>query len=170
MSLPEGYSIRLFLPGDEAILSALTVQSIKRLGLRHYSTEQVRAWAARIDPPERFADRVAAGAIVLVALAKHSLPVAYTLVEADGEGDAHLDMLYCHPQHTRQGLADALLAKAEDCSVANKSRRIYAEASELARPAFERAGYTLQHRRDFAIELDGKPVPIHNYALEKRLI
>ena len=98
------------------------------------------------------------------------MPVAYTLVEEDNEGDAHLDMLYCHRQHTRQGLADELLSMAEECARANHARRIYTEASELARPAFERAGYSLQHRRDFAIEHNGRAVPIYNYAMEKRLI
>ncbi|MBB3032974.1 hypothetical protein [Alteriqipengyuania lutimaris] len=52
--------------------------------------------------------------------------------------------------------------------------RLYTEASELARPAFERAGYHgaferagyhVSHRRDF--EVDG--VAIHNFAMEKVL-
>ena len=47
--------------------------------------------------------------------------------------------------------------------------RLYTEASELARPAFERAGYVMQHPRDFTIEHDGREVAIHNYAMEKPL-
>lgn len=78
-------------------------------------------------------------------------------------------MLYCHQQHTRLGLADALLNMAEEAATAIGSLRIYTEASEPARPAFERAGYTMTHRRDFTIEHDGKDVPIHNYAMEKHL-
>lgn len=97
------------------------------------------------------------------------MPVAFTLVEEDCDGDAHLDMLYCHYQHSRQGLADALIGEAEKYAQANGSARIYTEASELALPAFERAGYTVLHRRDFAIEGDEGPVPIYNYAMEKRL-
>ncbi len=74
-------------------------------------------------------------------------------------------MLYGHPDHTRKGLAERLLEAAEGDAVKLGVSRLYTEASELARPAFERAGYVVQHRRDF--EVDG--VPIHNYAMEKHL-
>ena len=87
--------------------------------------------------------------------------VAYALLEPDG----HLDMLYCAPVHSRKGLADRLLKEAQDAAREMKLKRLYTEASELARVAFERAGYAVQSRRDFEIE----GVPIHNYAMEKRL-
>ena len=79
-------------------------------------------------------------------------------------------MLYCHPEHTRRGLADKLLAASEQYARKRKLRHLYTEASELARPAFERAGFVVQHRRDFDIEHDGKAVAIHNYAMEKPLL
>ena len=168
MSLPEGYSIRLFKADDAPSLAAITVSAIKRIGLRHYPKEQVDAWAARHPSPQRFLNRAEAGALILVATAG-TIPVAYALLEEDDDGDGHLDMLYCHQQHTRLGLADALLRMAEEAARANGSARIYTKASELARPAFERVGYEMTHRRDFSIEHDGKDVPIHNYAMEKRL-
>lgn len=75
-------------------------------------------------------------------------------------------MLYCHPDHTRRGLADELLGHAEAYARSLGLSRLFTEASELARPAFERAGYKRQHRRDFEIE----GVPIHNYAMQKFLV
>lgn len=45
------------------------------------------------------------------------------------------------------------------------ARRLHAEASETARPVFERAGFSVTARRDF--EVAG--VPIHNWAVEKSL-
>ena len=77
-------------------------------------------------------------------------------------------MLYCRPQHARQGLAEALLEMAEEAALAQGLPRRYTEASELARAAFERAGYAVQHRRDFTIEGPDGEVSIHNYATEKR--
>lgn len=168
MSLPEGYSIRLFLPGDAPALTAITVSAIRRIGLRHYSREQVKAWAARHPSPERFVERAEAGAVILVATAA-ATPIAYALIDEDEAGDAHLDMLYCHHHHTRQGITDELLALADEAAQAHGSRRIYTEASELARPAFERAGYQVRHRRDFEIDGEDGPVPIHNFAMEKHL-
>jgi putative acetyltransferase len=47
--------------------------------------------------------------------------------------------------------------------------RLFTEASELARPVFERAGYALLHRRDFTIAMGDEHIPIHNYAMEKAL-
>jgi putative acetyltransferase len=44
--------------------------------------------------------------------------------------------------------------------------RIFVEASELARPLFERRGFTLLARNDLV--LDG--VDIHNYRMEKRWV
>ena len=104
-------------------------------------------------------ERFEAGDSILVAVDTDDMPVAYALLESDG----HLDHLYCHPHHTRRGLADRLLAEADRLANSLGADRLYTEASELARAAFQRAGYRVLHRRDF--ELDG--VPIHNFAMEK---
>jgi putative acetyltransferase len=43
--------------------------------------------------------------------------------------------------------------------------RLFVEASENARPVFERAGFIVMRRRDF----DVGGVAIHNYAMERTL-
>ena len=98
----------------------------------------------------------------MIAADEDNRPVAYALLERDG----HLDHLYCHPDHTRRGLADLLLAEAEVMAREWGVKRLFTEASDLARPAFERVGYKVTHKREFAI--DG--VPIHNWAMEKPLV
>ncbi len=165
------YDLRLFRKSDASALADVTLAAIRAVGSRYYSAEQVGAWAARHPGPERFLERAAKGDWIMVAAADGDAPVAYALLEHADEGrnaqtgGGHLDMLYCHPDHTRKGLADALLAKAEEFARETGHARLFTEASELARPAFERAGYTVQSRRDFEIE----GVAIHNYAMEKRL-
>ncbi len=47
--------------------------------------------------------------------------------------------------------------------------RLHTQASELSRPVFARAGFALIARRDFALELGGEHIPMHNYAMEKPL-
>jgi len=155
------YSVRPFDIADAQALADLTLAAIQSIGSRRYSPEQTAAWASRHPGPGRFLERHEGGSIILVAADETDRPVAYSLLEPDG----HLDMLYGHPDHTRQGLAERLLAAAEAHAIKLGVARLYTEASELARPAFERAGYVVQHRRDF--EVDG--VPIHNYAMEKHL-
>ena len=109
--------------------------------------------------------RAKRGAHITVAADETDTPVAYALLEHEpGEG-GHLDMLYCHPDHTRKGLAERVLHAAEHHARSAGLDRLFTEASELARPAFERAGYSVLHRRDF--EIDG--VAIHNFAMEKHL-
>ena len=65
--------------------------------------------------------------------------------------------------------AAALLVEAEAIARKLGVDMLYTEASELARSSFERAGYRVTHRRDFEIAHEGKAIPIHNYAMEKRL-
>ncbi|MEM7690646.1 MAG: GNAT family N-acetyltransferase [Pseudomonadota bacterium] len=171
MTLPDTYSLRTFEPGDERRLTEITRAAIRDMGPRYYSAEQVAAWASRHPSSERIAKRAAQGAHIVVAVERTAQPVAYALLERDTVGDGHLDMLYCHPDHTRRGLADALLSACEDRARAWDCPRLYTEASELARRAFERSGYQVTARRDFTIEAapehGGGEVPIHNYAMEK---
>ena len=157
------YAIRPFRKSDAEALAALTLAAIRSVGSQRYSDAQVAAWAARHPGPKRFLDRHAQGHSIFVAADADDQAVAYALLEPDG----HLDMLYCHPDHTRRGLADELLAHSEQQARNAGLERLYTEASELARPAFERAGYEVVERRDFTIKHAGESVPIHNYAMEK---
>ena len=155
------YTLRPFRDCDAEKLAAVALAAIGEVGVRHYSPEQVAAWANRHPGPAMYRDRAAKGHVIIVAADETDRPVAYAVLEPDG----HVDRLFNHPDHTRRGLATRLLAAVEATARAAGLERLYTEASELARPSFERAGYTMVHRRDFAI--DG--VAIHNYAMERRL-
>ena len=160
------YSLRPFRSDDAPRLNEIFVAAVRTIGPRGYSLEQVDAWAARSPAAEaHILERAAQGQWIVVAADENDVAVAYALLEKNG----HLDHLYCHPQHTRYGLADDLLKAAETKARSWSCAKMYTEASELARPAFERAGYEVIQRRDFTIEHDGKLVPIHNFAMEKAL-
>ncbi len=147
--------------GDAEALARLAIRAIRMIGPHGYTPEQVAVWAARHGDAARFESRAQAGHTILVAVDGEDRPCAYALLEPDG----HLDHLYCDPDHTRRGLVDELLAATEAEAREWAVARLFTEASELARPAFERAGYRVTHRRDFAV--DG--VAIHNFAMEKEL-
>ncbi len=159
------YSIRPYRDADAEALATVNAAAIAEIGPHAYSPEQVAAWSARHPGPEKFRERVAAGHAIFVAADVEDRPVAYALIEPDG----HLDHLYNHPEHTRRGLATQLLATAEAHAAAQGVERIYTEASDLARPAFERAGYVATKKREFTIAHEGREVPIHNWAMEKRI-
>ncbi|MFM7349389.1 MAG: GNAT family N-acetyltransferase [Erythrobacter sp.] len=157
-------AIRPYRPEDAEAIAALTLAAIRITALRAYSPEQVAAWSARFSAA-RVSDWAAKGSLILVAADAGDRAVAYAVLEQDG----HIDMLYCHPEHTGKGLALALLGAAEDAARAQGVTRLFTEASELARPVFLRAGFAVLHRRDFAIRGDNGEVMIHNHAMEKLL-
>lgn len=160
------YTLRPFRSSDAARLSEIFAEAVRVVGAHGYSPEQVAAWAARSPAAEkRIHERVSQGHWIFAAADEQDIAVAYALLEPDG----HLDHLYCHPDHTRRGLANLLLEAAEDQAREWGCAKLYTEASELARPAFERAGYSVTHKRDFTIAHEGREVPIHNYAMEKSL-
>lgn len=155
--------IRPFCNDDAPALAALTLAAIVTIGLRAYSAKQALSWAARHPGAPRFVDSAAKGDLILVATDDDDRPAAYVLMERDG----HIDMLYCHPDHAGKGLATALLAAVEGEARRGGITRLFTEASELARPVFERAAFTLLHRRDFVLPTCGEDIAIHNYAMEK---
>lgn len=154
---------RLYREGDACAIAALTLAAIQQTALRAYSPRQVGAWSVRYSV-QRLLAGAAKGDWIRLAVDGDDTALAYCVMEPDG----HLDMLYCHPEHTGRGLAARLLAEAELAARARHLTRVFTEASELARPVFARAGYSLLHRRDFTIAAEDGEVPIHNYAMEKR--
>jgi putative acetyltransferase len=153
--------IRPYRARDAAALSDLYVRAIRGLAPRHYAPAQVAAWSGEAASPEETHEKCSDGRLVLVAVNSHDQPLAYIDLEADG----HIDMLFCLPEAAGQGIAsklyEALERRARDLAIA----RLHVEASEGARRFFARKGFAMLTRRDF--EVGG--VPIHNYAMEKRL-
>jgi len=158
-------AIRPFRPDDAEALGQITLAAIRETGARAYSPRQIEAWAARHPDPRRFHDGAAKGDTILVRTDDSDRPVAYALVERGG----HVDMLYCDPGHGGGSIGAALLKRLEADARLRGIARLFTEASELARPVFARAGWIELHRRDFTLEHEGAAVPIHNYAMEKRL-
>jgi putative acetyltransferase len=157
--------IRPFVPDDAPALAELTVAAIAMIGPRAYAIEQVLAWAARHPGAPRFVAGAEAGELILVAATADDTPAAYAILQPDGV----LDMLYCHPDHAGRGLATALLFAIHSEAAKRGLEAITTKASEISRPVFERAGYTLLHRRDFTIALGTEQIPMHNYAMVKAL-
>jgi putative acetyltransferase len=82
----------------------------------------------------------------------------------DLEADGHLDFLYSAPEAEGMGVGSALCTAIEERARAERMPRINVEASELAKPLFEKRGFKVICPNDFTI--DG--VAIHNFSMEKR--
>lgn len=153
-------SLRLYRHEDAGILTELHAHSVRHYGPRAYTPAQVAVWAATADVG-RTAARCSDGRQVWVALDNAGGMLGFGDLEADG----HLDMLYVAPEADGLHVGSLLYAAIEAHAREHGMARIFVEASELARPLFERRGFTLLGRND----LDVAGVAIHNYRMEKTL-
>ncbi len=136
-------------------------RSVRELGPRRYTPEQVAAWSPAVRDPALVHRKAADGRTTLIAVDTAGEIVGYGDLETDG----HVDYLYCSREAAGNGVADALLTELVACAKSAGMPRLYTEASELARSVFARHGFTLLHRRDF----ERRGVMIHNYAMERLL-
>ena len=153
--------IRAYRAGDAGRLHEIFVRAVREIGRTAYTPEQVTAWAGPRVSADSLHRLYSDGRATFIAVDENDRAIAFSDLEADG----HVDMLYCDPDYARQGIASTLLAAVEQNARACGIARLYTEASETARPVFEKAGFDVMHRRE--LEVDG--VPIHNWAMEKAL-
>ncbi|HKT95820.1 MAG TPA: GNAT family N-acetyltransferase [Paraburkholderia sp.] len=122
---------------DAAPLASLFRDAILTLTAPHYDAGQRAAWAAVADDLGAFDARLARGMTLVGECAGE--PVAFgQLFPSD-----HVEMLYVAPGWTRRGLASALIARFETLAREARASTLDTDASALARPVFERAGFSL---------------------------
>ena len=153
--------IRLFRDTDAGALAAIFFSSVREIGGRHYTADQVAAWAPGLPDADVFARRASDGRTFLVAIGENGQPIAYGDLEADG----HIDHIYCSPEAAGCGVARLLYEELERVARSAGINVLFVEASEPAKRFFARQGFEQVGRNDF--ELDG--VAIHNYRMRKAL-
>lgn len=131
---PAGVALRPAAPDDVPILSALFARSVETLAAGHYDAAARRAWAA-FAQQAAFSDFVL-GAETFVAV-RDGAVAGFAGLTAGG----HVASLYVAPEAAGRGVArhllEALLARAR----AAGHERVTTDASAVARPVFERAGF-----------------------------
>lgn len=138
LDAPDSIGWRRYAPGRDApALAALFRASVTTLAASRYDAAQRAAWAAAADDLADFDARLARG-LTLVAQCGEA-PVAFgQLFPHD-----HVEMLYVAPAWSRRGLATALVARLEALARESRAAVLTVDASALARPVFERAGFSL---------------------------
>ena len=150
--------IRAFQPSDACALATLFHTSVREVGSRDYSPEQVAAWSPSKPNPASYLRR-AEGRAVFVAVNDEGEPVGYGDLEVDG----HIDHLCCRPDVIGTGVGSALCASIETVAKRANLGILTVEASEGARRLFERRGFKVAARND--LMLNG--VTTHNYQMSK---
>ncbi len=154
----DGGRVRRYHPKDAAAVVALFRDTVRRVNIRDYSPDQVRAWAPD-DLGVGWAGKLAGRFTVLVEAGGSVLGFA------DLEDDGHFDHLFVHADFQRCGVGRALVAVVEDEARRRGLRRIFTEASITARPFFERQGYVVLQEQT----VHSRGQAFINYRMEKIL-
>jgi putative acetyltransferase len=133
-------SLRPYLPADAKRCAEIFRSSIDELAAEDYSEEQREAWASRGDDEQAFGAQLAA-ALTLLAVIEGAIAGFANLKGAD-----EVDMLFVDPEFARQGAGGVLVEALTKLAQARGAKRLTVDASDTARPLFERQGFTAQKR------------------------
>jgi putative acetyltransferase len=133
-------SLRPYLPADVRRCAEIFRSSINELAADDYDEDQRGAWASRADDEQAFGARLT-GALTLLAMIDGAVAGFASLKGAD-----HVDMLFVDPEFARQGAGGALVEAFTKLAQARGAKRLTVDASDSARPLFERQGFTAERR------------------------
>jgi putative acetyltransferase len=81
------------------------------------------------------------------------------------EPDGRIDHLFCAPEAAGRGIASRLYDVTEASARTQGIKRLFTEATGLARRFFGRKGFTVLERQDKVL----RGVPVRNYRMAKNL-
>jgi len=139
-------SLRPYLASDFPLLSEIRFAAIEELTAEDYDEAQRRAWASAADDDAEFARSLEKG-LTLVALIGGG-PVGFISLQDGGL----IDQLYVHPAVARTGVASALADAIEKLAAARGVATLVTEASDTAKPLFEKRGFAAERRNTIEIE------------------
>jgi putative acetyltransferase len=135
-----GVSLRPYLSADAKRCAEIFRSSIEELAAEDYDADQREAWGSRADNEAAFSARLAE-ALTILAVVDGTVGGFASL-----KGGEEIDMLFVDPEFARQGVGQTLVDALTKLAEARGAKRLTAEASDIARPLFERQGFTAQKR------------------------
>lgn len=133
-------ALRPYLAADAKRCAEIFRLSIEELAAEDYNEEQREAWASRADDEPAFGARLAE-ALTLLAVIDGAVAGFASL-----KGAEEIDMLFVDPEFARQGAGRALIEALSKLAQARGAKRLTTEASDVAKPLFERHGFTAERR------------------------
>ena len=146
-------------PEDSEALTDIWRESILQRAHSSFSEEQIFAWAARVRTPEIYSQEAEHRKIW--AWTENETLIAFIELEPNG----HIDRLYALKEASGRGLATKLIRHVINHAQETDLKQLYTEASDLARPAFERCGFKMIRKNP--VNIDG--VSMHNWIMERGL-
>lgn len=137
--------LRPYLATDIPLLEDILHTSIEELTAEDYSEDQQGAWVASIGDAEKLAARLGKQLTLIATIG--SGPVGFASLRSND----HIDMLFVHPSAARQGVATSLIDAIEKLAGGRGAAKLTVDASDTARPFFEKRGYTATLRNTIAL-------------------
>ena len=133
-------SLRPYLPADAKRCAEIFRVSIEELAADDYDKDQREAWAASADDEKGFGARLGE-ALTLLAIVGGAVAGFASL-----KGTEEIDMLFVDPEFARQGVGRTLVDALMKLAQGRGAKRLTTEASDVAKPLFERLGFAAQQR------------------------
>ena len=133
-------ALRPYLSADARRCAEIFRLSIEELAAEDYDEEQREAWASGADDEQAFGARLSE-ALTMLAVIDGAIAGFASL-----KGAEEIDMLFVDPEFARQGVGRALIDALTRLAEARGARRLTTEASDAAKPLFDRQGFTAQKR------------------------
>jgi putative acetyltransferase len=133
--------------------------SVHENAKQYYTLEQLEAWAPI--PPDYHAWESYLLCIKPKLVVDNKKILGFLAFESNG----HVDRLYVHKDHQRQGVATMLYQHIEQSAFADGIERLFTEASYLAKPFFEKMGFVILKKNNVC--RDG--ILLNNFSMEKQL-
>jgi putative acetyltransferase len=118
----------------DAVLECFS-RSVRGIGARHYTPEQIAVWAPESPDRQVWAARLQTGRTVIADVA--GAVAGFVRVEGNG----YVDLLYVDPQFERRCLGRRLLQEACSWASSRGAEKLESEVSIAARPLFEAMGF-----------------------------
>lgn len=149
---------RIYCADDTPHVKRVFKDAVLNIGMHSYSEKQVHTWATFADDPE-FDDQLKQGITI----------VAEQQDEVVGFGQLHplnhIALLYVDSHHANKRIGSALIKRLERHAEDSGMKAISVEASKIARPFFEKQGYSVLEKE--VIHRNG--VEFERYLMHKRI-
>ena len=151
--------VREYRESDAEALAVLFFESVRKGTTDHYNESQREAWAPTVPDIGEFASRLAT-MTVTVAEDEGGVVGFMTLDET-----GYIDLAYVEPDRIGTGVGSAIYEHVEAESKRRGQARLFVNASEVAKPFFEKHGWTVTSTHQ--VECRGEELTSHR--MEKLL-
>lgn len=146
-----------YLPKYAHEITDLFHDSVHEIGRSHYTKEEIEAWAPTPPDYKKWSERLKNKRPYIAV--QNSKVVGFIELESNG----HIDCLYTQKDFQRCGVAQSLYLHLEKEAKAKGIKRLYVEASHIAKPFFEKQNFKLV-KENFVVR---NGVKLNNFTMEK---